>query len=360
VIPIRKIVQKLAARRQNLFFSATMPKEIGRLADELLIDPAKVSVAPVATTAERVDQRVILIEAGKKRALLTELFADAAMSRTLVFTRTKRGADRVAQHLEKAGIKVAAIHGNKSQRQREEALAAFKVGKIRGLIATDIAARGIDIDLVTHVVNFELPNVPESYVHRIGRTARAGAEGIAISLCANDERGLLKDIEKLTRQVIPSTDRRNDATLAVDSSAGRSEDRPDSRRGFGGGGDRGGRSDGRSGNRNGGGGGYRANDDRPRSQPRSERSDAPAGGWRPALDADRPADRPARAERTGEIGQVAFLARPNRDAAHKPGGGNTVRRPEGRDQSRGASGGDRRPAGGGQRSGERRDGRKSY
>ena len=363
VIPIRKIVQKLSARRQNLFFSATMPKEIGRLADELLINPAKVSVAPVATTAERVDQRVIHIEAGKKRALLTELFADAAMSRTLVFTRTKRGADRVAQHLEKAGIKVAAIHGNKSQRQREEALAAFKVGKIRGLIATDIAARGIDIDLVTHVVNFELPNVPESYVHRIGRTARAGAEGIAISLCANDERPLLKDIEKLTRQVIPATDRRNDATLAVDSSAGRSEERVDGRRGFGGG-DRGGRSDSRGGNR-GGSSGYRGSDSRGgertrSSSPSSERSEAPRAGWRPALDADRPADRPARSDRStpsaaprhnGDIGKVAFLARPNRDGGHA-NGGQPSRRPESRDQHRGPSGG--------QRSSAPRDGRKSY
>ncbi|MEQ1611161.1 MAG: DEAD/DEAH box helicase, partial [Hyphomicrobiaceae bacterium] len=252
VIPIRKIVQKLASRRQNLFFSATMPKEIGRLADELLIDPAKVSVAPVATTVDRVSQSVILIEPGKKRALLSELFADPTMSRTLVFTRTKRGADRVAQHLERAGVKVAAIHGNKSQRQREEALAAFKAGKIRGLIATDIAARGIDIDLVTHVVNFELPNVPESYVHRIGRTARAGAEGTAVSFCANDERSLLKDIEKLTRQVIPSTDRRNDNGLAADAASGRLEEHRDPRRS---GGERGGQNRGggnRGGNRSGG------------------------------------------------------------------------------------------------------------
>jgi ATP-dependent RNA helicase RhlE len=370
VIPIRKIVQKLSARRQNLFFSATMPEEIGRLADELLNDPAKVSVAPVATTVERVSQSVVMIEAGKKRALLTELFANPAMSRTLVFTRTKRGADRVAQHLEKAGVRVSAIHGNKSQRQREEALAAFKVGKIRALIATDIAARGIDIDLVTHVVNFELPNVPESYVHRIGRTARAGAEGIAISLCANDERPLLKDIEKLTRQVIASTDRRNDATLAVDTSAGRSEERSDGRRGFGGG-----RSDGRGGNR-GGGGGFRGGDrngyrsegrgDRPLSAAsRTESSNAARPtGWRPALDADRPAERPARVERSrtseagrsnGDIGQVAFLARPSRDAAHKSG----ANRPENREHHRNSAGGDRRPAAS-QRAGDRRDGRKTY
>ena len=175
--PIRQIVAKLSQRRQSLFFSATMPKEIGALAAELLRDPVRVSVAPVATTVDSVRQSVIHIEPQKKASLLVELFADPAMKRALVFTRTKRGADKVARHLEAAGIIVSAIHGNKSQRQREEALEDFRAGRIRGLVATDIAARGIDVDVVTHVVNFELPNVPESYVHRIGRTARAGAEG---------------------------------------------------------------------------------------------------------------------------------------------------------------------------------------
>ena len=141
------------------------------------------------------------------------------MTRTLVFTRTKRGADKVARHLEAAGINVAAIHGNKSQRQREAALADFRAGRIRGLVATDIAARGIDIDEVTHVINFELPNVPESYVHRIGRTARAGAEGIAISLCGGEERAFLRDIERLTRQTIPSTNRCGDAGLVAERTA---------------------------------------------------------------------------------------------------------------------------------------------
>jgi ATP-dependent RNA helicase RhlE len=266
VIPIRKIVQKLSQRRQNLFFSATMPKEIGRLADELLIDPAKVSVAPVATTAERVSQSVIHIESGKKRALLAELMADVAMSRTLVFTRTKRGADRVAKYLEVAGIKCSAIHGNKSQRQREEALGLFKVGKIRALIATDIAARGIDIDMVTHVVNFELPNVPESYVHRIGRTARAGAEGIAISFCASDERPLLKDIERLTRQAIPSTDRRHDQTLIMDAPGkDRGERYEDPRSNFSRGGREGGRDGGRGASAN---TGYRARPEGARTEGR--------------------------------------------------------------------------------------------
>ena len=214
--PIRRIVSKLSMKRQNLFFSATMPAEIGKLAGELLRDPQKVSVAPAATTVERVKQMVIHIEANKKRALLVDLFKNPDLTRTLVFTRTKRGADKVAAHLENSGIEVAAIHGNKSQNQREQALHAFKQARIRVLVATDIAARGIDVDLVSHVINFELPDVPESYVHRIGRTARAGATGMAISLVDNGERGLLRDIERLTRQQIEAEDRRNDAALTAD------------------------------------------------------------------------------------------------------------------------------------------------
>ncbi|MFA5900092.1 MAG: DEAD/DEAH box helicase [Hyphomicrobium sp.] len=213
IAPIRKILSKLSRRRQSLFFSATMPREIGALAAEMLSDPLRVQVTPVAKTADRVRQRVIHIEPNKKSSLLIELFSNPDMKRGLVFTRTKRGADKVARHLEAAGILVAAIHGNKSQRQREAALQEFRTGRIRGLIATDIAARGIDIDEVTHVINFELPNVPESYVHRIGRTARAGAEGEAISLCSSDERAFLRDIERLTRQTIPASDRMGDSTL---------------------------------------------------------------------------------------------------------------------------------------------------
>ncbi|MBS0410446.1 MAG: DEAD/DEAH box helicase [Proteobacteria bacterium] len=211
--PIRKIVAGLPKQRQNLFFSATMPGEIGKLAGELLHDPAKVSVTPAATTVERIDQRVLFVEADRKRQLLAELFADGHMKRTLVFTRTKRGADRVAKYLEQAGVGAASIHGDKTQGQRERALAAFKAGQVAALVATDIAARGIDIDAVTHVVNYELPNVPDAYVHRIGRTARKGNDGIAISLVADDERNLLRDIQKTTRQTIPSFDRRNDRAL---------------------------------------------------------------------------------------------------------------------------------------------------
>jgi len=209
IVPIRRIVSMLNKQRQTLLFSATMPKEIAGLAGELLRNPAQVSVAPVATTAERVEQRVVFCDAAAKRDVLVELMKDDTVTRAIVFTRTKHGADRVAQHLEKAGVGAQAIHGNKSQNQRVRALDLFKKGQTRVLVATDIAARGIDVDAVSHVFNFELPDVPESYVHRIGRTARAGATGQAISLCDNEERGLLRQIERLTRQTIPSTDRRS-------------------------------------------------------------------------------------------------------------------------------------------------------
>jgi len=203
---IRKLIPLLPKARQNLFFSATMPREIGTLADELLRDPAKVAVTPVATTATRVEQRVVMCDASRKRPVLVDLLKKVATTRTLVFARTKRGADRVAEHLEKAGIPANAIHGNKSQGQRERALAAFKNGSCRVLVATDIAARGIDVDAVGHVINFDLPNVAESYVHRIGRTARAGADGTAISLCDPSERAFLRDIERLIRKPIPRMD----------------------------------------------------------------------------------------------------------------------------------------------------------
>jgi len=213
--PIRRIVSTLPKKRQNLFFSATMPGEIGKLADELLVNPARAAVTPSATTVARVDQRILFIETDRKRQLLAELFDDTKMGRALVFTRTKRGADRVAKYLDAAGVSADSIHGDKSQGQRERALAAFKAGEVRALVATDIAARGIDVDAVTHVVNYELPNVPEAYVHRIGRTARAGADGVAVSLVCDDERGLLKDIQKTTRQTIPAFDRRNDRSLGA-------------------------------------------------------------------------------------------------------------------------------------------------
>jgi ATP-dependent RNA helicase RhlE len=238
IVPIRQIIKHLPKQRQNLFFSATMPSDIEKLAGELLKDPLKVSVAPPATTVERVNQQAVLVEAGRKRGLLMELFANPSFSRVLVFTRTKRGADKVAKILESGGVNASAIHGNKSQSQREKALAAFKAGQVRALVATDIAARGIDISSVTHVVQYELPDVPEQYVHRIGRTARAGNDGSAVAFCAEDERVLLRDIEKVTRQKIPTIDRRNDTALATLSAAanvdakrgGRSDDYVDPRR----------------------------------------------------------------------------------------------------------------------------------
>ena len=210
VRPIRRIVRELPRKRQNLFFSATMPPDIRKLAGELLHEPAEVSVAPAATTVERVEQKVVHVDASRKCDMLVELFADPAFTRAIVFTRTKRGADRVARSLDEAGVGALAIHGNKSQGQRERALAAFRSGQARAMVATDIAARGIDIDDVSHVVNFELPDVAEAYVHRIGRTARAGKGGQAISFCDASERDSLRAIERLTRMRIFSLDRRGD------------------------------------------------------------------------------------------------------------------------------------------------------
>ena len=196
---LKQIDRLLPKQRQTLFFSATMPKAIAELGERFLTDPVKVSVAPAATTAERVDQYVTFVNASEKQALLSIVLNAEPLERALVFSRTKHGADRIVKHLGAAGIRSAAIHGNKSQNARMDALDAFRKGTIRILIATDIAARGIDVSGVSHVFNFDLPNVAEQYVHRIGRTARAGATGIAVSFVAPDEKGWLRDIEKLTR-----------------------------------------------------------------------------------------------------------------------------------------------------------------
>src|ERR1700748_2233340 len=206
---IRKIVAKLPIKRQTLFFSATMPKDIAELAEAMLRDPARVAVTPVASTGERITQRIIQVDHSAKPAFLAQLLKEEPVDRALVFTRTKHGADKVVKGLERAGIPAAAIHGNKSQNHRERVLAAFRTGEVRTLVATDIAARGIDVDGISHVVNFDLPNVPETYVHRIGRTARAGADGIAISLVAGaEELSYLRDIERLIRLSLPREDRR--------------------------------------------------------------------------------------------------------------------------------------------------------
>jgi superfamily II DNA/RNA helicase len=206
---IRKIVAKLPVKRQTLFFSATMPKDIAELAEAMLRDPARVAVTPVASTVERITQRIIQVDHTAKPALLAQLLKQEAVDRALIFTRTKHGADKVVKGLARAGITSDAIHGNKSQNHRERVLAAFRSGEIRTLVATDIAARGIDVDGISHVVNFDLPNIPETYVHRIGRTARAGADGVAISLVAGgEELAYLRDIEKLIRITLPREDRR--------------------------------------------------------------------------------------------------------------------------------------------------------
>ena len=203
---VRKIVNQLPRDRQSMLFSATMPDDIVKLVGDMLRQPERIEVAPQGRTADRVSQVLYFVPAIQKRQLLVELLKDLAMYRVIVFTRTKHGANKVAEHLNKNGVGSDAIHGNKSQNARQRALDNFRSGKLRVLVATDIAARGIDIDDITHVVNFELPNEPESYVHRIGRTARAGAGGAAISFCDQSERNYLRDIEKLTRlkiEVVP-------------------------------------------------------------------------------------------------------------------------------------------------------------
>ena len=200
---VKRVIGKLPQKRQTLLFSATMPQEIIKLVETILKNPVKVMVTPVSSTVEIIDQSVYFVDKANKPKLLIHLLQDPAITSALVFTRTKHGADRVARLLQKAGIGAAAIHGDKSQGARQAALSRFKKGEIRVLVATDIAARGIDIDELSHVFNYDLPDVPETYVHRIGRTGRAGAGGTAIAFCNFDEKENLKDIEKLIRKQIP-------------------------------------------------------------------------------------------------------------------------------------------------------------
>lgn len=200
---VKKILAKVPKKRQTLFFSATMPAPIRKFAHTILTNPIEVSVAPTSSVTQTVNQSVYFVEKKEKRKLLIDLLKDTSIERSLVFTRTKYGADRLARQLTKAGIHAVAIHGDKSQNSRQRALSEFKHSKIKVLVATDIAARGIDIDELPHVVNFELPNVPETYVHRIGRTGRAGKEGVAISLCGEEEKKDLNNIQKLIGFKIP-------------------------------------------------------------------------------------------------------------------------------------------------------------
>jgi ATP-dependent RNA helicase RhlE len=200
---VKKILQKIPAKRQTLFFSATMPPEIQKLADTILSNPVKVEVTPVSSTAETIEQQVYFTEKNDKKNLLIHLLKDKSIKSALVFTRTKHGADKVVKDLHKAGVSAEAIHGNKAQNARQRALSNFKSGVTRVLVATDIAARGIDVDNLSHVINYEIPNIPETYVHRIGRTGRAGASGIAFSFCDEEEKEYMRDIQKLIDKVIP-------------------------------------------------------------------------------------------------------------------------------------------------------------
>ena len=316
---IKRIVAMLRKERQTLFFSATMPQEITRLADAMLRDPARVAVTPQASTVDRVEQRVILTDKSAKPNLLVEVLKTETTDRVLVFTRTKHGADKVVRALQKSGFGAEAIHGNKSQNQRERVLADFRNGKLRILIATDIAARGIDVDGVSHVVNYDLPNIPESYVHRIGRTARAGADGIAISFCDHEEAPFLRDIERMIRMSIPSTDKRTGERPAHRPAQQNAGDRNGGRphrngrqqrgqgNGFGGG--------------NGGGGNGRHNGNN------GHRSQAPGSGHqgRPHQNGHQAghAQAPRQEATAGEpngIGNVTFLQRtnePRRNAGHR-------------------------------------------
>ena len=200
---VKKVITKLPPVRQTLFFSATMPKEIAILAGSILKNPVKVEVTPVSSTVDKINQHLYYVDRNDKRSLLIHLLKDKDITSALVFTRTKHGADKVAKELNRIGISADAIHGNKAQNARQRALLDFKTGRIRVLVATDIAARGIDVEDLSHVINFELPNIPETYVHRIGRTGRAGASGTAISFCDTEEKEFLKDINKLIKIAIP-------------------------------------------------------------------------------------------------------------------------------------------------------------
>lgn len=202
---VKKVIVKIPEKRQTLFFSATMPQEIQKLANSILSEPKKVEVSPPSSTADTIEQAIYFVEKADKKKLLIYVLNDNSIRSALVFTRTKHGADKIVKDLVKAGISTEAIHGNKSQTARQKALSMFKKGQLKALIATDIAARGIDIDDLAHVINYDLPNVPETYIHRIGRTGRAGASGIALSFCDEEEMDYLKDIQKLIGKIIPVT-----------------------------------------------------------------------------------------------------------------------------------------------------------
>lgn len=252
IADIQKILKILPKQRHNLFFSATMPKDIAKLAESILHNPAKVEVTPESSTADKVEQWAMYVDKPKKRDLLKHLLQDKAFKKVIVFTRTKHGANRVAEVLQKIKITSAAIHGDKSQGARQRALEDFRSGHCRVLIATDIAARGIDVDDITHVINFEIPHIPENYVHRIGRTARAGREGIAISFVDSEEKSFIRDIEKSIGKTIPVVTQQpfhsKEVELAAFMSAGKAKAKLEA-------GEKGGGGGGRNRNRRGGRGG---------------------------------------------------------------------------------------------------------
>ncbi len=245
---VRKVITKLPKKRHSLFFSATMPPVVEKLAVDMLRNPVKITIDPGKPTVERIEQKMMFVDKGHKDALLIDLIDSHNMDKVIVFSRTKHGADKVVKKLHAAGITACAIHGNKSQTARTKALAGFKAGDVRALVATDIAARGIDVDGITHVVNYDLPEEPETYVHRIGRTARAGAEGDAVSFCSARERDWLRQIEKLIQKTVP-VDHEHKYHSEVARNATGSDARPEPK------GRQGNRRGGRSGGRPGGGGG---------------------------------------------------------------------------------------------------------
>ncbi|PCI64108.1 MAG: DEAD/DEAH box helicase [Kordiimonadales bacterium] len=314
---IQKIIKQLPTKRQTLFFSATMPGSVAKLANSILSNPVRVEVAPAATTAEKVKQYALMVPKARKRDLLVHVLKDESIKRAIVFTRTKHGANRVMKHLDQKGIKASAIHGNKSQNARQKALGEFRSGEIRVLVATDVAARGIDVDGVTHVINFELPNEPENYVHRIGRTARAGATGISLSFCDHEERVYLRDIERTIRQDVEVFEDHpfHGAGMAAQEHTEGDEPKPANRRG----GNR----------RRSGGGGAKPRGSKGRNQGRSDGGENKASGDKPASsNADgnkaenRPNSRPGPGRRPG--------GRPGgKPGGGRPGGGNRRSRPQG-------------------------------
>lgn len=305
---VKKVLARLPSKRQNLLFSATFSKDITDLADKLLHNPERIEVTPPNTTVERIEQRAFRLPASHKRSLLAHLITVGAWEQVLVFTRTKHGANRLAEYLEKHGLTAAAIHGNKSQNARTKALADFKANAVRVLVATDIAARGLDIDQLPHVVNFELPNVEEDYVHRIGRTGRAGRSGEAISLVAPDEEKLLKSIERVTRQKIPDGDLMGFDASQVEVEKPEVRERPQNN-------GRGGRNQQprSEGSKDGSGGRKDKGKDKGRNKPASAEKPAEKSADKPQGQQRKPRDQKPRQQQGASAQKAAPAASGNRD-----------------------------------------------